>query len=70
MADEFDIKILPGGIIKVTSPGAISAPNHMEAEKLLAAIKKAAGGKATIKHLGKKGHAHTHADGSQTHHSH
>jgi len=66
--DIINITVLDGGILKMTTPGGISAPNHMEAEKLVRDIEKAVGGKTTIKHLGKSGHAHTHADGtSHTH---
>lgn len=69
--DVMTVEILDGGIIKITSADAISAPNHANAESLIREIRKDAGGKTTQKHL-KKGHAHTHthADGSTTTHGH
>lgn len=67
--DSIRLEVLDGGIIKITSANAISAPNHASAEKLVQAIEKDAGGKGSHKHLNKgHGHAHTHADG--TTHSH
>ena len=57
--DEITVEILDGGIIKITSADAISAPNHANAESLVREIKRDAGGKATHRHL-KKGHVHTH----------
>ena len=69
--DVITVDILDGGLIKLTSAGAISQPNHMLAERMISAIKADAGGPCTVVHL-KKGFAHTHhnADGSTTTHSH
>jgi hypothetical protein len=64
--DTMIIEIMDGGIIKITSEDAISAPNHSNAESLIREIKKDAGGKATHKHL-KKGHVHTHGGVAHRH---
>jgi len=69
--DTITVDILDGGLIKMTSAGAISQPNHMLAERMISAIKADAGGSCTVVHL-KKGfeHTHTHADGTSHTHTH
>lgn len=71
MSDRMKITILPDGSIKVQTD-EISAPNHMEAEALLAELEKKAGGGTTVEatghHAHEHGHVHTHEDG--TTHSH
>ncbi len=69
--DRMHIEILPDGSIKVTTD-AISAPNHLEAEALLAELEKKAGGGTTVEATGHHAHEHTHlnADGSTTTHQH
>lgn len=66
--DTIQIEVLDNGIIKITSPNAISAPNHASAERLVQEIAKDAGGKRTMKHLGKHARTHTHADGTTHNH--
>ncbi len=58
--DTMTVEILDDGIIKITSADKISAPNHVNAEKMVAAITKDAGGPVTIKRLS---HSHSHAHG-------
>jgi len=66
MSDKMRITILDDGSIKVQTD-EISAPNHMEAESLLARLEELAGGKteveATGHHAHEHGHTHTHEDG-------
>ena len=56
--DKLTIEILADGTIKVTTD-AVSAPNHTNAEKLLGAIRTAAGGDHTS--TVRPGHAHDHS---------
>ena len=68
MSDKMIITILPDGSIKVQTD-KISAPNHMEAEVLLARLEELAGGKTEVEHTGHgHGHTHTHADGTTHQH--
>jgi hypothetical protein len=68
MSDKMRITILPDGSIKVQTD-EISAPNHMEAEALLARLEELAGGKTEVEHAGHEhGHTHTHADGTTHQH--
>lgn len=54
--------VLDGGVIKITCLGKISAPNHINADKLVASIQRDAGGEVLVTHL-KHHHEHNH-----THH--
>ena len=49
--DTIGVEIKDGGLIKLTSADAISAPNHVNASSLVNAVTKMAGGKPTIVNL-------------------
>lgn len=68
MADEFEIEIKEGGLIKTTTD-AVSPANHQNAEQFLRDIAKLAGGKVERKHRHKGHEHHTHKHGHE-HHDH
>ena len=61
--DVIRAEVLVDGTIKLTSASKVSAPNHINAEKLVAAIERDAGGKVVVEPM-KHGHAHVHEDGT------
>lgn len=52
--DEMSIEILEDGTIRIEAVGAISAPNHMQAEQLLRNVHDMTGGNVRVEH---KNHA-------------
>ena len=66
------IEVIEGGIIKITSEGAVTAGAvHTSAENIIRAIREDAGGPSKVTSLKKGGmaaHTHVHADGAA--HSH
>ncbi len=65
MADKLRVKILKGGIIRVTS-GEISMAHHTNAEGLLEDLARLAGGEVKVE----SGHLHSHEGESEHEHEH
>lgn len=62
--DRIEIQMLGAGVLKITVPGTISAPNHMSAENFLREIHEAHGGEMEVRQIHSHGahvHVHTHA---------
>ncbi len=71
---KFIVDFLPGGVVRLTSPGGFSPALHMRAEEFLANVIKGLGGEVhqtkigAVEHTHEHGHAHAHGAGGD--HSH